>query len=256
MLELKDLTAHYGRSQALFSVSLTVRAGETVAVLGANAAGKSTTLKCISRLLRHSGGTILFEGRDVGTWRPPDMVAEGVVQVPEGRQIFPFMTVIENLLLGCYSKHARRHRKATLEYVFEWLPLLEERQKQMAGTLSGGEQQMLAIGRAMMARPRLLMLDEPSLGLSPILVQRVFGLIAKLKATGLTLLLVEQNMMQALHVVDRAYVIDTGRTVMEGTAGGLMADPTIRKAYFGIDLPGPAFGGARPRHDLRAAGRQ
>lgn len=235
LLELSDITAHYGRSQALFSVSLQVRSGEAVAVLGANAAGKSTTLKCISRTLKHSGGTIQVDGQDVRPWKPDRMVEDGIVQVPEGRQIFPFMTVMENLELGSISRRSKPHRKESLEMVFEWLPLLKERRRQLGGTLSGGEQQMLAIGRAMMARPRLLMLDEPSLGLSPILVQRVFTVIEKLKGTGLTILLVEQNMAQALRVVDRAYVIETGRTVMQGTAQELMTNPAVRKAYFGGD---------------------
>jgi branched-chain amino acid transport system ATP-binding protein len=240
MLELHDVAAHYGRSQALFSVSLTVNAGEAVAVLGANAAGKSTTLKCISRIMPRSAGSILLEGQDIAKWSPRRIVETGVIQIPEGRQVFPFMTVLENLQLGSQSRRAKPHRRESLEQVFEWLPVLKDRSKQLAGTLSGGEQQMLAIGRAMMARPSLLMLDEPSLGLSPVMVQRVFEIIGRLKSAGLTLLLVEQNMVQALHVVDRAYVVETGVTVIEGTAQDLMADPAIRRAYFGGDPGVPA----------------
>jgi branched-chain amino acid transport system ATP-binding protein len=238
VLELTDVAAHYGRSQALFRVSLTVRAGEAVAVLGPNAAGKSTTLKCISRLMRQSGGSITFEGTSTARWSSQRMVAEGVVQVPEGRQLFPFMSVQENLDVGAYNKRARREWRRSLDEVFEWLPLLRERRTQLAGTLSGGEQQMVAIGRAMMARPRLLMLDEPSLGLSPIMVQRVFSIIKGLKETGLTILLVEQNMAQALRVVDRAYVLNTGVTVMEADAAAMRSDPAMRRAYLGLESAG------------------
>jgi branched-chain amino acid transport system ATP-binding protein len=235
MLEVRNLSAHYGRSQALFDVSLNVADGEAVAVLGANAAGKSTTLNCISRILRPSGGVIRLDGDDIGRWKPKRVVEAGAIQVPEGRQVFPFLTVLENLELGAYSRRARPYRRDSLETVYEWLPILRERRSQLAGTLSGGEQQMLAIGRAMMARPRLLMLDEPSLGLSPIMVQRTFATIAKLKETGITILLVEQNMEQALRIVDRAYVLNTGRTVLQATAAQLRADPEMRKAYLGIE---------------------
>jgi branched-chain amino acid transport system ATP-binding protein len=238
VLELRDLAAHYGRSQALFGVSLTVRSGEAVAVLGPNAAGKSTTLKCVSRLMRESAGSITFEGQSTARWSSQRMVAEGVVQVPEGRQLFPFMSVQENLDVGAYNTRARRDRHRSLDEVFEWLPLLRERRTQLAGTLSGGEQQMVAIGRAMMAKPRLLMLDEPSLGLSPIMVQRVFGIIRALKETGLTILLVEQNMAQALRVVDRAYVLNTGVTVMEADAASMRTDPGMRRAYLGLESAG------------------
>ena len=238
MLELSAVAVHYGRSQALFNVSLSVGQGEAVAVLGPNAAGKSTTLKCISRLVRESGGTISLDGQKIGRWSSQRMVAEGVVHVPEGRQLFPFMTVQENLDLGAYTSRARREYGRSLDEVFEWLPLLKERRTQLAGTLSGGEQQMVAIGRAMMARPRLLMLDEPSLGLSPIMVQRVFSIIDGLKQTGLTILLVEQNMAQALRVVDRAYVLNTGVTVMEADAERMRTDPQMRRAYLGVESAG------------------
>jgi branched-chain amino acid transport system ATP-binding protein len=235
VLELRGVAAHYGRSQALFDVTLEVASGEAVALLGPNAAGKSSTLKCISRLIPHTAGSILIDGQDVRTWSPKRVVEEGFIQVPEGRQLFPFMTVLENLLLGSYSKRARKMRETSLAEVFDLLPLLKERRKQLAGTLSGGEQQMVAIGRALMSRPRLLMLDEPSLGLSPVLVQRVFTTIAKLKAEGLTLLLVEQNVAQALRVVDRAYILDGGVTIKAGIASELASDPGMRKAYFGIE---------------------
>jgi ABC-type branched-subunit amino acid transport system ATPase component len=235
MLELHDVTAHYGQSQALFSVSLSVGSGEAVAMLGPNAAGKSTTLKCISRIVKHSGGGITFEGHDIRSWSPQRMVEEGVVQVPEGRQVFPFMSVLENLELGSYSKRSRPHRATSLKDVYDLLPVLRERRQQLAGTLSGGEQQMLAIGRALMARPRLLMLDEPSLGLSPVLVQHVFRTIAHLKETGLTLLIVEQNVAQVLQVVDRAYILDGGSTIKVGSADELTSDPGMRRAYFGLE---------------------
>ena len=225
MLELSGIAAHYGRSQALFGVSLTVAAGEAVAILGPNAAGKSTTLKCISRLMPTSAGRITLEGVDIARWSTKQVVSAGVVQVPEGRQLFPFLTVQENLEVGAYSPRARGHRAESLRDVYERLPLLAERRRQLAGTLSGGEQQMVAIGRALMARPRLLMLDEPSLGLSPIMVQHVFSIVNDLKQTGLTILLVEQNMAQALRVVDRAYVLNTGVTVMEADAGQMRTDP-------------------------------
>jgi branched-chain amino acid transport system ATP-binding protein len=235
MLELLDVEAHYGRSQALFGVSCTVAKGEAVALLGPNAAGKSTTLKCISRLLNPSSGSLRFEGEDMSKWSSRKAVEEGLIQVPEGRQLFPFMSVQENLELGSYSKRSRPHRSSSLSEVFELLPLLKERRRQLAGTLSGGEQQMVAIGRALMSRPLLLMLDEPSLGLSPVLVKRVFATIARLKAEGMTLLLVEQNVAQALKVVDRAYVLETGKTIMSGPASALVGDPAMRKAYFGIE---------------------
>ena len=238
VLELSGVAAHYGRSQALFGVSLTVGAGEAVAILGPNAAGKSTTLKCISRLMPTSAGRITLEGEDVARWSTQRMVSAGVVQVPEGRQLFPFLTVQENLEVGAYSPRARGHRAESLRDVYERLPLLATRRGQLAGTLSGGEQQMVAIARALMARPRLLMLDEPSLGLSPIMVQHVFSIVNDLKQTGLTILLVEQNMAQALRVVDRAYVLNTGVTVMEADAARMRTDPQMRRAYMGLESAG------------------
>jgi branched-chain amino acid transport system ATP-binding protein len=235
VLELRGLAAHYGRSQALFDVTLEVGSGEAVALLGPNAAGKSTTLKCISRLIPSTAGSITVDGQDIHGWSPKRVVEEGLIQVPEGRQLFPFMTVLENLQLGSYSKRSRGFREKSLAEVFDLLPLLKERRKQLAGTLSGGEQQMVAIGRALMSRPRMLMLDEPSLGLSPVLVQRVFATIARLKTEGITLLLVEQNVAQALRVVDRAYILDGGVTIKSGAAKELADDPGMRKAYFGIE---------------------
>jgi len=238
MLEVTSLAAHYGRSQALVNVSLRVNEGEAVAVLGPNAAGKSTTLNCISRLVRSSAGQITLDGVSTHGWSPAAIVEAGVTQVPEGRQLFPFMTVEDNLTLGAYSRRARPDRAKSLREVYERLPLLMERRRQLAGTLSGGEQQMVAIGRALMARPRLLMLDEPSLGLSPIMVQHVFAIVAELKAAGLTILVVEQNMAQALRVVDRAYVLNTGSTVMEASATEMRLDPAMRKAYLGMESAG------------------
>ena len=233
MLELSDVGARYGQFQALRSVSLTVTEGEVVGLLGANAAGKSTTLKCISRLVQHSSGSIRYQESDIRSWTSKRMVERGVVLVPEGRQVFPFLTVRENLDLGSYLPEARRRRKESLEQVYEWMPILSERASQLGGTLSGGEQQMLAIGRAMMARPSVLMLDEPSLGLSPVAVQRVFDLLAKFKSLGMTILIVEQNVVQALRIADRAYVLQGGATVVAGTATELASDPIVREAYLG-----------------------
>jgi branched-chain amino acid transport system ATP-binding protein len=249
MLELSEVGARYGQFQALRSVSLTVNKGEVVALLGANAAGKSTTLKCISRLVLHSAGSIRYEGNDIRNWSSKRLVQSGVVLVPEGRQVFPFLTVRENLDLGSYLPEARRRRRESLDQVYEWMPILSERASQLGGTLSGGEQQLLAIGRAIMANPRVLMLDEPSLGLSPVAVQRVFDLLAKFKALGMTLLLVEQNVVQALRIADRAYVLHAGATVLEGTAAELADNPTVREAYLGsaFDTQSPALNLERPQ---------
>jgi branched-chain amino acid transport system ATP-binding protein len=236
MLELADVHVRYGSIRALAGVSLRVEAGELVALIGSNGAGKSTTLRTISGLLRASQGTITLEGTDI-THAPSDrIVALGIAHSPEGRRIFGSLTVAENLRLGAVSR-ARSSSAAVaddLEMVLQLFPLLRERLGQAGGTLSGGEQQMLAIARALMGRPRLLLLDEPSLGLAPLMVERIFETIAELKRQGRTILLVEQNVHQALDVADRAYVLETGRITLDGTADVLRHDPKVEQSYLGV----------------------
>jgi branched-chain amino acid transport system ATP-binding protein len=236
MLELKDVHVRYGSIRALGGVSLRVETGELVALIGSNGAGKSTTLRTISGLLRATQGTISFEGADV-THAPSDrIVALGIAHCPEGRRIFGGLTVAENLRLGGVSR-ARSQTAAVaedLEMVLQLFPLLRERLAQAGGTLSGGEQQMLAIARALMSRPRLLLLDEPSLGLAPLMVERIFETIAELKRQGRTILLVEQNVHQALDVADRAYVLETGRITLDGAADVLRHDPKVEQSYLGV----------------------
>jgi branched-chain amino acid transport system ATP-binding protein len=234
MFEVKDIDVFYGDAQALYGLSLEVRQGEVVTLVGANGAGKTTALRAISGLRPVARGDIVFEGRSlVGV--PAHRRAElGIALVPEGRELWPQLTVRENLELGAYGKAARRHLPESLERVYELFPLVRERSRQVAGSMSGGEQQMVAIARALMTRPRLLMLDEPSLGLAPVVVSQVFDTIRRLHAEGLTILLVEQNLKKALEMADRGYVVETGSISTEGTAGELRADPTIRSAYLGV----------------------
>jgi branched-chain amino acid transport system ATP-binding protein len=231
LLVVSNLHVSYGAIRALQAVSLTVPDGAVVALVGANGAGKSTTLNTISGLLRPLNGSIRFEGEEISGWRPERVVARGVVQVPEGRQVLAPLTVEENLQLGAYPRGGGT--SADLQEVYTRFPRLQERRSQLAGSLSGGEQQMLAIGRALMARPRLLMLDEPSLGLAPLLVREVFHIIADLKSQGATILLVEQNARKALQVADYAYVLSGGAVVREGPAAQLRDDPAIVEAYLG-----------------------
>lgn len=233
MLELSDLHVRYGNIRALQGLSLRVEAGELVALIGSNGAGKSTTLRTISGLLRPTAGTITFEGEDITRAATDRIVALGISHCPEGRRIFGSLTVGENLRLGAVSRSDRQAIDADLETVFQLFPVLKERLGQVGGTLSGGEQQMLAIGRALMSRPRLLLLDEPSLGLAPLMVERIFATIAELKSRGRTILLVEQNVHQALDVADRAYVVETGRTTLEGPADILRHDPKVEQSYLG-----------------------
>jgi branched-chain amino acid transport system ATP-binding protein len=214
-------------------VSLSVNQGEIVALVGPNAAGKSTTLNMVSGIIRPRRGQVLFQGQRVDTLPPHAIVELGIVQIPEGRGLFPFMTVRENLELGSYSTEARRRKAETLQHVLDLLPVLKERRDQLAGSLSGGEQQMLAIGRGLMARPKLLMLDEPSLGLAPMLVQKCFEIVKEVHAQGTTVLLVEQNVHHALAMADRGYVLENGRVVMSGKGADLLTDPNLRKAYLG-----------------------
>jgi len=234
VLELADVHVRYGNIRALQGVSLRVDTGELVALIGSNGAGKSTTLRTISGLLRPTQGTIMFEGADITNAGTDRIVARGISQCPEGRRIFGSLTVSDNLRLGAVSRKDAKEVAADLEMVFELFPLLRERLGQAGGTLSGGEQQMLAIGRALMSRPRLLLLDEPSLGLAPLMVERIFATIAELKRQGRTILLVEQNVHQALDVADRAYVLETGRITLDGAAAVLRHDPKVEQSYLGV----------------------
>jgi branched-chain amino acid transport system ATP-binding protein len=234
VFEAKDIDVFYGDAQALYGLSLQVREGEVVTLVGANGAGKTTTLRAISGLLPVARGDITFEGRSL-LGVPAHRRAElGIALVPEGRELWPQLTVRENLELGAYGKAARRHLSGSLERVYELFPVVKERSRQVAGSMSGGEQQMVAIARALMTRPRLLMLDEPSLGLAPVVVSQVFDTIRRLHAEGLTILLVEQNLKKALEMADRGYVVETGSISIEGAAADLLADPTIRSAYLGV----------------------
>jgi branched-chain amino acid transport system ATP-binding protein len=233
VLELTDVHVRYGNIRALQGVSLRVESGELVALIGSNGAGKSTTLRTISGLLRPAQGTITFEGADITTAATDRIVARGISHCPEGRRIFGSLTVLENLRLGAVSRSDSTAVAADLEMVFELFPLLKERLGQAGGTLSGGEQQMLAIGRALMSRPRLLLLDEPSLGLAPVIVQAVFAIIAEIRRRGTTVLLVEQNARMGLSVADRGYVLETGRLVLSGDPQALWANDDIRAAYLG-----------------------
>ena len=234
MLRLEGIDAFYGDLQALFSVSVEVPDGKVVALVGANAAGKSTTIRVISGLLPPRRGRVLFRGEDLARVPAHRRVELGIVQVPEGRRLFPFMTVTENLLLGAHTRNARAARDATLQYVHSLFPVLHDRRTQLAGSLSGGEQQMCAIGRALMARPKLLMLDEPTLGLAPVLVGRIFETVRTINADGVTVLIVEQNVRQALGLADRAAVLESGKLVLEGAGRELLGDERLKRAYLGM----------------------
>jgi len=234
LLTLEGVDAFYGDLQALHGVSLEVRAGELMALVGANAAGKTTTLRVISGTLPARGGRVLFDGQDLAAMPAHLRVAQGIVQVPEGRRLFPFMTVHENLLLGAHAAQARAQQEASLDYVLRLFPVLKDRATQLAGFLSGGEQQMCAIGRALMARPRLLMLDEPTLGIAPVLVQRIFETVAAINRDGVTILLVEQNVRRALALAHRAVALENGRVVLAGPARELLSDDRLKKAYLGM----------------------
>lgn len=231
MLEVRDLQVHFGGIHAIKGISISVGEGEIVSLIGANGAGKTTTLRTISGLKRPTSGTVTFEGADITTASPRARVRLGLSQVPEGRHVFPEMTVLENLELGAYLRKGRHSED--LDEVYGRFPVLADRQKQLAGTLSGGEQQMLAMGRAIMAKPRVLLLDEPSMGLAPLLVQEIFDIIVKINASGTTVLLVEQNANMALQVAHRAYVMETGSIVLEGRAADLADSEDIKKAYLG-----------------------
>jgi branched-chain amino acid transport system ATP-binding protein len=233
MLEIKNLNVHYGVIHALKDVSLTVNQGEIVTLIGANGAGKTTTLRTISGLKKPTSGEIIFNDRDIAYVNAQERVKQGISHVPEGRHVFYNMTVLENLQLGAFLRYDKAGISRDLEMVYEHFPVLAERRKQLAGTLSGGEQQMLAMGRALMSAPKMLIMDEPSMGLAPLFVQEIFDIIKKINASGTTIFLVEQNAKQALKIAHRAYVIETGSIVLSGTGAELMQSDEIRKAYLG-----------------------
>ncbi|MBQ6685564.1 MAG: ABC transporter ATP-binding protein [Firmicutes bacterium] len=233
MLEIKNLNLHYGVIHALKDISLTVNDGEIVTLIGANGAGKTSTLRAISGLEKITSGEILLDGESMVHVPAPKRVSMGISQVPEGRRIFPDMSVLENLEMGAYLRNDKSEIKKDMEMVYSHFPILGVRNKQLAGTLSGGEQQMLAMGRALMSRPKILLLDEPSMGLAPILVQEIFNIIKLINATGTTVLLVEQNANMALSIADRGYVIETGSIVLSGTGKELASSEAVRKAYLG-----------------------
>ena len=234
LLELENITAYYGDLQALFGITLRVHAGEIVTLIGANGAGKTTTLRVISGIKRAAGGALRFAGHDVSRVPAHEMVARGVSHVPEGRQVFPFLTVRENLSLGAYTPRARSHMKQSLEEQLTLFPRLAERMNQLAGTLSGGEQQMVAIARGLMAQPKLLLLDEPSLGLAPKVVDEVFEKIQEVRRTGITMLIVEQNVVSGLSISERGYVVQNGTILMEDSARNLLGNEMVRAAYLGL----------------------
>ncbi len=233
MLEIKDLHVHYGAIHALQGISFHLNEGEIVTLIGANGAGKSTTLNTISGLERGKSGQIIFQGEDLSHVPPQDIVRKGIVQVPEGRKIFAPLTVMENLEMGAFTSNDRLQFQKGLDSVFTRFPRLRERSKQLGGTLSGGEQQMLAIARGLMAQPKLLLLDEPSMGLAPILVEQIFDIIQDINRQGTSILLVEQNAQMALSIADRGYVMETGKIVLEGKADDLLHNPMVISAYLG-----------------------
>lgn len=234
LLELEDIHTYYGHIHALKGISLSVEEGEIVTLIGANGAGKTTTLRTVSGVLRPRHGSVRLADEDLSAYRPHEIVAKGVVQVPEGRRVFGRLTVTENLEMGAFTCTDREKIAQNMERVFALFPRLKERRRQVAGTLSGGEQQMLSMGRALMANPRLLLMDEPSMGLSPVLVDSIFETIQELHRAGTTILLVEQNARMALQVADRGYVLQTGEIVLSGTAESLRANEMVRRAYLGI----------------------
>ena len=233
LLQVNNIDVFYGTLQVLWDVSLEVRSGEIVAVAGANGAGKTTLLKTISGLLHPAKGSIEFAGKDIAHLNAYDIVGQGISQVPEGRRLFPDMTVLQNLMVGSYNRNARSKKDENLARVYELFPVLDERKDQLAKTLSGGQQQMVAIGRGLMANPKIIIMDEMSLGLSPLIVSDLFKVLHEIRARGVTILLVEQNVWQTLHEADRAYVIETGRIVLSGNASDLIENPEVKNAYFG-----------------------
>jgi branched-chain amino acid transport system ATP-binding protein len=233
ILSVRDLTVHYGAIQALRGISFEVAQGEIITLIGSNGAGKSTTLNGISNVVKKTGGSVEFNGGDISALPPDKIVAAGLVQVPEGRRIFANLSVRDNLEMGAYTRTDHGGIRADLEMVYDLFPRLKERSRQVAGTLSGGEQQMLAMGRGLMAKPKLLLLDEPSMGLAPILVDEIFGIIRRINREGTTILLVEQNAYKALGIAARAYILETGRVVKSGPAAELIEDRAVKEAYLG-----------------------
>lgn len=233
MLNVTDLTVHYGAIEALHGISFEVNEGEIISLIGSNGAGKTTTLHALSNIVKKTRGTVMFEGQDITRLAPDSIVRTGLIQVPEGRRIFANMSVHENLELGAYTRTDRSGIKSDMEKVFTLLPRLKERIRQTGGTLSGGEQQMLAMGRALMSKPKLLLLDEPSMGLAPILVDEIFSIIKEINAEGTTILLVEQNAFKALNIAHSAYILETGSVVKTAEASSLIKDESVKKAYLG-----------------------
>ncbi len=233
LLEVKDMQVYYGMIQALKGVSFEVNEGEVIALIGANGAGKTTTLHTVSGLLRSKTGSIVFDGKDISKVPAHEIVKLGMAHVPEGRRVFANMTVYQNLKMGAYTRKDKAEIEETLKMIYKRFPRLEERQNQLAGTLSGGEQQMLAMGRALMSKPKIILMDEPSMGLSPIFVNEIFDIIKSVSESGTTVLLVEQNAKKALSIADRAYVLETGKVSMEGNADDLLNDENVQKAYLG-----------------------
>lgn len=233
LLKVENLQVNYGVIPALKGISFTVNQGEVVALIGANGAGKTTTLHTVTGLVEKKGGTVTFDGKDITNVPAHKLVKLGIAHVPEGRRVFPELTVYQNLLLGAYTRKDSKEKQDTLEEIYERFPRLKERLNQFAGTLSGGEQQMLAMGRALMSKPKMILMDEPSMGLSPIFVNEIFDIIESVSKAGTTVLLVEQNANKALAIADRAYVLETGAITMEGKASDLLNDDRIRKAYLG-----------------------
>lgn len=233
MLEVKDIQVYYGMIQAIKGISFEVNEGEVIALIGANGAGKTTTLHTVSGLISPKSGSVIFEGKDISKVPAHKIVSMGMAHVPEGRRVFAELSVKQNLMLGAYTRKDKTEMEETLKMVYKRFPRLEERLNQMAGTLSGGEQQMLAMGRALMSKPKIILMDEPSMGLSPLYVSEIFDIIKEISAAGTTVLLVEQNAKKALSIADRAYVLETGRIVLDGDAKILMEDESIKKAYLG-----------------------
>ena len=233
LLEVQDIQVYYGMIQALKGVSFSVNEGEVIALIGANGAGKTTTLHTVTGLLRAKSGHIIYDGQDITKVPPHKIVTMGMAHVPEGRRVFANMTVLQNLKMGAFTRSDKNEIDATIEKVYKRFPRLKERQNQTAGTLSGGEQQMLAMGRALMSQPKIILMDEPSMGLSPILVEEIFHIIREISAGGTTVLLVEQNAKKALSIADRAYVLETGNIVLSGDAKEMMNNESIKKAYLG-----------------------
>ena len=233
MLKIRDLSVHYGKIKAVRQIEMDIEQGEIVSLIGANGAGKSTMLRALSGLVKTAGGSVEFEGKNITGWSAKAIVEAGISHCPEGRQIFPRMTVMENLELGAYTRKDTKNLGIEYDRIFEYFPVLAQRRTQFGGTLSGGEQQMLAIGRALMSKPKLLLLDEPSLGLAPLLVEKIFEIIQNINREGMTVLLIEQNAWQALNISNRGYVMETGSVAVTGAAADLLHNDHVRRAYLG-----------------------